>query len=774
MNWSLFQNSLLVSTGAALAALLWGVTAALFVSGLGARWRAIVLALAVVAIALPPFLVTNTWMHLLGQTGAWRPWLPLNIYTPGGAVWILSLLLWPVPLFFTLAAWAQIPPSQVESDGALTGAALLRWILVPSARTPLFEALMITWVLALGNFSVPAILQINVFPAELWIRFSTNLDFVGAALLSLPLVLPPAALALWLRRRPLRWPRLEPALAADLLRRRLGRWWWGSAGVASLLLILGVCLPVVELANSPRTWSELPGAWAAGGGALWASFHVAALTATLAAGLGLAAWRWSAGQPLWILWLTPGVFLGVVCIFLFNRWPLTPFYQSSGVVILALTLRYAAIGWQGARWARQTLDPDLDDAARLDGASRWELFRRVRWPQIAVPLAALWYVIYLLTLWDVETVLLIVPPGGETLALRIFNLLHYGHNAQVDALCLILLALALAPLAAWQAARTCGLGRALRIPIGAVLAGLLAGCSQNAPGHAPLDSELFARVEVWGTRGVGPGQFSKPRSVTVDRADNVYVVDMTGRVQKFSPLGEWLLAWQMPETDLGKAKGMGLDRDGRVIVVEPHYSRVNHFSTEGRIERQWGAHGTNAGQLAFPRAVGVNSRGELWVSEYGIVERVQRFTPDGASRLAGFGRYGPGPGEFNRPEGLCVDAQDRLFVADSCNHRVQVFADDGQWLAGLGQAGSGSGELSYPYDVAVDRAGNLFVCEFGNSRIQVFDAHHRTREIIGRVGAAPGQFNNPWGIALDSKGNLYVADAGNHRIQKLIRRPGTA
>jgi len=44
---------------------------------------------------------------------------------------------------------------------------------------------------------------------------------------------------------------------------------------------------------------------------------------------------------------------------------------------------------------------------------------------------------------------LIVPPGGESLSLRIFNLLHYGHNSQVNALCLLLLALALLPLLVW-------------------------------------------------------------------------------------------------------------------------------------------------------------------------------------------------------------------------------------------------------------------------------------------------------------------------------------
>jgi len=138
--------------------------------------------------------------------------------------------------------------------------------------------------------------------------------------------------------------------------------------------------------------------------------------------------------------------------------------------------------------------------------------------------------------------------------------------------------------------------------------------------------------------------------------------------------------------------------------------------------------------------------------------------------LDSFGHAGTGPGEFNRPEGLCVDAQDRVYVADSCNHRIQIFSSDGKFLRAYGKAGSGEGELSYPYDICVDAAGRQYVCEFGNSRIQVFDANDRSIEIIGSPGAEPGRFSNPWGVVLDSAGNLYVADSQNHRVQKLIKR----
>ncbi len=363
-----------------------------------------------------------------------------------------------------------------------------------------------------------------------------------------------------------------------------------------------------------------------------------------------------------------------------------------------------------------------------------------------------------------------MPPGGESLALRVFNLLHYGHNTQVNALCLLLMALALLPLAL---AGVFNLLRSMRRPSLAVAACavfLLPGCSGDQSKSAPVQSKFFSRVEIIGTRGTGVGELNKPRSVAVDARDNLYVVDMTGRVQKFSPEGVCLSFWQMPQTEKGKPKGMCRDRDGNIVVVEPHYSRVNHFTPEGKLAAQWGAHGTNLGELGMPRAAVVNARGEIYVCEYTLSERVQRFSAHGEKCLGSFGRLGDGPGEFSRAEGLGIDAQGRIYVADSCNHRIQIFSGDGKFLRAYGRAGAEAGQLSYPYDVQVDPSGLQFVCEFGNSRVQIFDAEDQPLEILGGPGGAPGQFSNPWGLALDSKGNLYVADAMNNRVQKFLRK----
>jgi len=742
--------------------------------------------LAAIALALPPFLATNCWMDLLGWNGRWRSWLPFDIYSLGGTVWVLSLLLWPTTAFLTLAAWQRLEPAQFDVEPALAGGSLVRWLLWPMARTAVGQSAVLTFVLALNNFAVPALLQVKVFPAVVWVSFNTNLNSAQALVTSLPMIVAPLILLLLLRSRNIAWPGLEGTLAARAFRRRLGRRWFVAAGfLTGIVVILSVVLPLGGLAADARTWRELTAAAKAGQGAIWNSAMFAAGAATLTVVIGLLAWRWPVGTVLWVPFLMPGVLLGVALIFAFNRPVLSVIYQSAGIVFVAWTIRYVAVGWTGVAHAMRSVDPNLADAARLEGASGWQLFRHAHWRQVAPLLAAAWFVTYLLCLWDVETLVLIVPPGGETLALRIFNFLHYGHNVQVNALCLLLLALALAPLLIFVAAGVRSLmsqnpKSEIRNPKSVVSAWchllapitilLWAGCSPGSEREVSIQSQLFGRVQVIGSRGAGLGQFNKPRSLAVDAEDNLYVVDMTGRVQKFSPDGDFLSYWQMEQTDKGKPKGMCRDAKGNIIVIEPHYSRVNHFTRDGRLAAQWGTHGTNAGQLAFPRAAGVTSAGDVWVSEYGITERVQRFAAAGAKFIGVIGRAGTGHGEFNRPEGLCVDANDRLYVADSCNHRVQVFSPAGEFLRTHGKAGTGRGQLSYPYDIRVDPVGRQYVCEFGNSRIQIFDVNDQSLEMLGGAGSAPGQFSNPWSIALDSKGNLYVADSMNHRVQKFVRK----
>ncbi len=766
MSWILLKNSLLVAAGTAALATVAGAIVALCLMGAPVTVRRWVLVTSAAALALPPFLVASCWLDLLGVSGAWRRVLPINIYSLGGTVWVLTLLVWPVPLFFILGSLRKLETGALESEPALRGWPMVRRLLIPIARPGLALGAALSFVLAFNNFAVPAILQTKVFPAELWVSFNTTFDYADALALSWPMVLVPLVLLALLRGVRTPWPRTARPLSAKLFRERFGRFPIVlAAAFTAGVVALSLGIPLVELLLTGRTWRELPVAFAAGHQAVFNSALFASAAASVCGVAGVICWRWRGAAALWIPFLAPGVLVGIALIFALNREPFAAFYQSAGVVVLGLALRFGALSWAGARHAMEAVDTRLLDFARLNGAGSWALFRRVSWPQVAPELAAIWIVTYVLCLWDVETLVLIIPPGCETLALRVFNLLHYGHNDQVNALCVLLLTLAALPVAVW--ALVAGVRRKPALVLSLVIAATAAGCGKSS-NSAPIKSQLFSRVEVLGTRGTGVGQFNKPRSLALDAADALYVVDMTGRVQKFSPQGAFVLSWQMPQTDLGKPKGMCRDAKGNVVVVEPHYHRVSHFSPEGKLLARWGTPGTNDGQLCLPRAVAA-ARDEMFVCEYSQVDRVQAFSGDGSRWLRSFGRTGRRPGEFNRPEGLSADAQGRIYVADSCNHRIQIFTPDGKFLRSYGRPGSRPGELSYPYDVQVDAAGLQFVAEFGNSRVQVFDQNGASVEVLGGPGSAPGQFSNPWSLALDSAGNLYVADSQNHRVQKFIR-----
>jgi DNA-binding beta-propeller fold protein YncE len=293
----------------------------------------------------------------------------------------------------------------------------------------------------------------------------------------------------------------------------------------------------------------------------------------------------------------------------------------------------------------------------------------------------------------------------------------------------------------------------------------LIGCGPSA--SSP--SKLFSKFETVGSFGTGPGQFNKPRSVAVDSRGNVFAVDMTGRVQRFDLKGNYQGSWQAPETNLGRPKGMGIDHEGRLMVVEPHYQRVTHFDFNGKPTRAWGKKGPLPGDLEFPRSVAADPKGNLFVCEYLQVQRIQKFDLQ-ARFISSWGFEGSKPSEFRRPEGLTVDTEGNVYAADSCNHRVQKFSNDGKFLCEFGRAGKQLGELSYPYDVRVDREGTIYVCEFGNSRIQIFSKEGLPIETVGKEGTSEWEFRNPWGVALDPENNLWIADAMNHRLVKLSRR----
>ena len=76
--------------------------------------------------------------------------------------------------------------------------------------------------------------------------------------------------------------------------------------------------------------------------------------------------------------------------------------------------------------------------------------------------------------------------------------------------------------------------------------------------------------------------------------------------------------------------------------------------------------------------------------------------------------------QFDDPQGLAVDGNGNLYVADMGNHRVQKFGPSGQFLLKWGAQGSGDGQFDFPSGIAVDGDGNVYVADSRNCRVQKF------------------------------------------------------
>ncbi|HWE00977.1 MAG TPA: hypothetical protein VG326_01110 [Tepidisphaeraceae bacterium] len=274
--------------------------------------------------------------------------------------------------------------------------------------------------------------------------------------------------------------------------------------------------------------------------------------------------------------------------------------------------------------------------------------------------------------------------------------------------------------------------------------------------------------EIWCETGTGPLQVVYPRAITYDAGDDTFfIIDRMARIQHLDHSGKFIAGWQMPEWRIGKPVGVSVGPDGNLYVPDTHYHRVVVYSPGGKLIRMWGSDGKAPGQFIYPTDLAWDSKGRLFVSEYGDNDRVQVFDPaaNPPTFLYQFGKFGDGPGEFSRPQSMLID-RDLVYITDSCNHRLCVFKADGTWVRNMGGVGSGPGQYRFPYGLDEDPEGHLVVCEFGNNRLQLIDKETgKGLKIWGSAGRQPGQLAYPWGVAVDKRGRVVAVDAGNNRLQ---------
>ena len=216
--------------------------------------------------------------------------------------------------------------------------------------------------------------------------------------------------------------------------------------------------------------------------------------------------------------------------------------------------------------------------------------------------------------------------------------------------------------------------------------------------------------------------------------------------------------------------GSDIDDQNRFIyITDCRNHRVQKFTLDGTYVAGWGRFGTGPGELNIPADIKLNSEGDVFVVEERN-HRVQKFTSDG-QHIGFIGSFGTGDGEFDNPLGVAIDSRDNIYVVDYLNDRVQKFAPDGTFLLKWGTAGVGDGEFDGPYYIEIDAQDDVYVVDRGNHRVQKFTSDGVFLRKWGRNGGdgsrgdGEGEFDFPHEVAIGPDGRVYVADTFNHRFQ---------
>ena len=141
-----------------------------------------------------------------------------------------------------------------------------------------------------------------------------------------------------------------------------------------------------------------------------------------------------------------------------------------------------------------------------------------------------------------------------------------------------------------------------------------------------------------------------------------------------------------------------------------------------------------------------------------------------------------GTGEFVRPHGIWIAADDTLYLTDDLGHSVRQFSADGNLIRAIGPVGipsdtgvddfdyrtikRGASPFHYPTNVVTSSQGDVYITDgYGNARTHRFSSAGELIKSWGKPGEAAAQFNVPHGIGIDRADRIYVADRENSRIQ---------
>lgn len=214
--------------------------------------------------------------------------------------------------------------------------------------------------------------------------------------------------------------------------------------------------------------------------------------------------------------------------------------------------------------------------------------------------------------------------------------------------------------------------------------------------------------------------------VAVDALDNIYISDASSRkVHVVSPDNQVIKVLDLSKhmSHIGK---FAIDKTrNRLILPDLKENKIVVTDLDGNHLLSFGKRGDADGEFNLPQGVSVEKDGTIVVAD-SFNARIQRFTPQGEFKSK-FGRRGDGPGEFAIIKGVAVDSEDHIYITDGKLNLFSIFSNNGDFLLNIGGTFASTagakmaiGGFLVPQGIYIDQNDRIYIVDQMNRRFQVY------------------------------------------------------
>jgi iron(III) transport system permease protein len=445
--------------------------------------RRTVRALVTASFVTPPFLGAVAWELLAAPnsgllnklfrtvTGAEPDEYLFNIYTLPGLIFVISCYTFPYVFVLVANALDRIPGDLEDASSILGGSAwtTARRVTVPLAMPAVLAGALIAFLQAMTLFGSPAILALpagfHTMTTKIWSLFQYPPKLELAAAASLPLLVLTVALlraeAVILGRRGYS---VVGGRQGDPRRVPLGRWKWMALFAAFVVLLNPVFLPYGALLNA--AFSRVPSEFVSLDNltlhnidfvffelsATGIAFKNTLILCTSAATIGTVmavviaymtsrkaiAWHKALGFLATAPVAVPGIVLGVGLFLTYTRPPFV-LYGTLWILLIAFITLALPAAYQQLQSAFRMVNPDLEEASRILGATRLGTLGRITAPLLRTSVIATWCFIFIGVIRELSAAVMLFTSDTKVISVLIFDLNESGDLGAIAVLGIIML-----------------------------------------------------------------------------------------------------------------------------------------------------------------------------------------------------------------------------------------------------------------------------------------------------------------------------------------------